>query len=478
MGGGITGLSAAWELLGAGAEVTVFEAGPRFGGRIVTEDVAGRPVDLGPDAFLARVPHALDLCRELGLAGELVHPAAEGASIWSRGRMRTLPKGLVLGAPTGAGDLAALVRAGLVSPAGAARAALDLVWPATRFGPDPSVGEVVAGRLGRAVHAGVVDPLVGGIHAGSSDHLSARAAAPQLADAARSRSLMLGLRRVRAAPPGGGHRAQASGARAGEPGQSGAGAVGTAGAGAAGGPAPLFASLAGGLGRLVDVLVGRLRAGGAELRTGVEVDGLPLDGFDAVILATPSPVTAALVDGASPDAARYLRAVDYASVALTVLVYPEAACGRPLGGTGFLVPAAEGRLLTACSFASAKWPHWAAAGDVVLRASAGRWGDERALALGDDELADRLHRELTAAVGLVAPPRLVRVVRWERAFPQYRPGHLDRVSRAEAALTRDLPAVTLAGAAYRGVGIAACVAQGRSAARRALAGAGSTAPDS
>jgi oxygen-dependent protoporphyrinogen oxidase len=176
------------------------------------------------------------------------------------------------------------------------------------------------------------------------------------------------------------------------------------------------------------------------------------------------------VQAGSPDAATELRAVDAASVALAVLVYPDSACSRPLSGTGFLVPATEGRLLTACSFASAKWPHWAAPGDVVLRASAGRWGDERALALPDDEVAARLHEELAAALGLVGPPHTTRVTRWERAFPQYRPGHLDRVARVEAALARDLPGVTVAGAAYRGVGIAACVAQGRDAARRALAG--------
>ncbi|MGH9178782.1 MAG: FAD-dependent oxidoreductase, partial [Acidimicrobiales bacterium] len=186
VGGGITGLAAAWEAAQAGSAVTLFEAGGRLGGRIRTEDVGGRPVDLGPDAFLARVPHALALCRELGLDGELVHPATEGAAIWAAGRLRPLPGGLVLGAPTGVADLVRLVRAGLLPPAAAARAGADLVRPATRWGPDPSVGEVVAARLGAAVHAATVDPLVGGIHAGPSQHLSALAAAPQLAEGARS----------------------------------------------------------------------------------------------------------------------------------------------------------------------------------------------------------------------------------------------------------------------------------------------------
>lgn len=443
VGGGITGLAAAWELLAGGAEVELFESSDRLGGCIVTEDVGGRPVDLGPDAFLARVPSALGLCHELGLGGELVHPAAEGAAVWARGQLRALPKGLVLGAPTGPGDLAALVRAGLLTPSAAARAALDLVRPASHWGDDPSVGDLVAGRLGRAVHSGVVDPLVGGIHAGTSDLLSARAAAPQIADGARARSLMRGLRGVRAAAQAGG---------------------------VAEGPAPLFASLRGGLGRLVERLEERLRAGGVTVTTGTKIARAPVDGFDATIVTTPAPVSAGLVAGASPDAASELWAVDYASVALVVLVYPSTAAGRPLPGTGFLMPAAGGRLLTACSFASSKWPHWAGPGDIVLRASAGRWGDERALALADDELCERLHREVAAAVGLVDDPRVTRVARWERAFPQYRPGHLARVARVEATLERDLPAVTIAGAAYRGVGIAACVAQGRAAARHVLAG--------
>lgn len=431
VGGGITGLAAAWEAVRAGATVTVFEASGRLGGMIRTGEVAGRPVDLGPDAFLARVPHALELCRELGLADELVHPAAEGASVWAGGRLRALPPGLVLGAPAGVGDLARLVRSGLLTPAGAGRAALDLVLPATRWPGDPTVGEVVGARLGRQVFARVVDPLVGGIHAGPSEGLSARAAAPQLAGAARSRSLMRGLRAARRADGGAGPA-----------------------------PAPLFASLRAGLGRLVERLEEELRRLGVVLHTGVTLDVVPVPGFDATVLTTPAPVSAALVAGASPAAAEELQGVHYASVALAALVYPTAALTRPLAGTGFLVDPAEGRLLTACSFASAKWPHWAGPGDVVLRASAGRWGDARAFSMDDSALSRHLHAELEQALGLAGGPRLARVTRWPDSFPQYGPGHLERVARAEEALARDLPGVTLAGAAYRGVGIAACIAQG------------------
>lgn len=441
VGGGITGLAAAWELVQAGAHVALYEAGPRLGGRILTADVAGRPVDLGPDAVLARVPHAVDLCRELGLGDELVHPAAEGASVWWGGRLRPLPPGLVMGAPQGARDLVGLARSGLLSPAGAARAALDVVRPATRWGPDPSVGEVVAGRLGPEVHRRLVDPLVGGIHAGPSALLSARSTASQLAGAAESRSLVLALRSAR--------RGRAPEGRTG----------------------PVFASLRGGLGRLVERLEERLRERGAELRPGTPAESVPVPGAAATVLAVPAAAAARLVAPRSPDAAADLAGVDCASVALAVLVYPAEAVPRPLEGTGFLVPAGEGRLVTACSFGSAKWPHWAAPGDVVLRVSAGRWGDERALDLDDDRLVSRLGDELGRMVGIAADPITAVVTRWERAFPQYRPGHADRVARVERALARDLPTVFPAGAAYRGVGIAACVAQGRAAARQALASA-------
>ncbi|HET7486447.1 MAG TPA: protoporphyrinogen oxidase [Acidimicrobiales bacterium] len=445
VGGGIAGLAAAWELLGAGADVTVLEAGDRLGGRIRTGDVAGRPVDLGPDALLARVPDALALCAELGLEDELVHPAAEGAAIWSGGRLRPLPPGLVLGAPAGAGELVALVRNGLVSPAGAARAALDLVRPATRWPTDPTVGEVVGGRLGPEVHVRVVDPLLAGIHAGPSALLSARSVAPQLAAAMTSRSLLLGLRARRsgAARPGAGKAA-------------------------------VFASLRGGLGRLVERLEQELRAGGATITLGAAVDRAPVEGFDATVVAAPAPAAAAMVEEVAPDAAASLRAVEYASVVLAVLVYPAAALPAPLAGSGFLVPATENRLLTACSFGSAKWPHWAGPNDLVLRVSAGRWGDDRALALGDDDLCAQLHDELVAALGLREPPRLSVVTRYPEALPQYRSGHLARVERAEAALAAGAPTVILTGAAYRGLGIAACISQGRSAARRAMTPGGQT----
>ena len=435
VGGGITGLAAAWELLGSGARVTLLEASGRLGGRIVTAEVGRRPVDLGPDAFLARVPEAVELCRQLGLQPELVSPAADQAFVWVRGRLRPLPAGVVLGAPT---DLVSLARSGVLSTGGLARAALDLVLPGSRDGDhDRSVGDLVTARFGRQVQENLVDPLLGGIHAGPSELLSVRATAPQLAvAAAENRSLVAGLRaQLRASPRR---------------------------------PGPMFHSLQGGLGRLVQRLEEELRAGGVAVELASPVQSLEEVEADATVVATPAAVAADLLAG-SPQAAAELRSIDHASVSLAVLVYPAAAFPRPPVGSGFLVPRRQGRLLTACSFASVKWPHWAEPGHVVLRASACRWGDQRALAMTDDELVGRLHADLVDALGLTDGPGHARVTRWADAFPQYRVGHLERVGRIEAAVARDLRRVAVAGPALLGVGIPACIAQGRRAARLVLA---------
>src|SRR4051794_18940567 len=193
VGGGITGLATAWFLREA-ADVTIFEAAGRVGGKIRTTDFGGRPVDEGADAFITRTPDGVDLARELGLGDDLVAPAAGHASLWARGRLRRLPPN-VLRVPT---DLVALARSGILAPPAVARAALDVVLPKRTWTGDRAVAAVIGDRLGRAAAIGLVDPLLGGIHAGHTDDLSIDAVAPQLASAAQKhRSLVLGLRASR-----------------------------------------------------------------------------------------------------------------------------------------------------------------------------------------------------------------------------------------------------------------------------------------
>ena len=448
VGGGIAGLAAAHELADEpGVRVLVCEAGEQLGGKICTEAVAGIDLDLGPDAFLARRPEAVTLCRELGLEDELVAPATTSASVWVGPRLRRLPAGVVLGVPTRLGPVA---RSRVLSPAGLARVALEPVLPGRALVGDAALGTVVRRRLGAEVHQRLVDPLVGGINAGATDRLSIEVCAPQLAAAARrSPSLVRGAREVTAA----------------------------AGAG------PVFLTVAGGLGRLVDALARRLDAAGVEVRTGEPVRALQPGGdgsylvagasgpivADAVVVALPAPAAGRLLAPHAPGAGATLTAIEHASVTLVALAYPSAAVPRRLDGSGFVVAAGQGRLMTACSWASSKWAHLSRPGQVLLRVSAGRAGDERASTLDDDAVVARLRLELGEALGITGPPAEVRVARWPGAFPQYAPGHLARMAAAEEELAGRLPGVTLAGALLAGVGLPACIGSGRAAARRALA---------
>lgn len=452
VGGGIAGLSAALALAEAGPapHVVVLEAEERLGGKVRTGDFAGVPAEEGPDAFLARVPDAVDLCRRLGMEADLVAPATGRALLWSRGALRPLPAGLVLGVPTRFGPLA---RSGILSPAGLARATLDLVLPASHQG-EPSVAQMISSRLGHEVHERLVSPLVGGINAGRSDRLGAAASVPQLwAAAAGSRSLVLGLRRAaRDRPPPSG---------------------------------PVFLTHPRGLSAIMDRLAGELASLGVELRTGCAATGLERSGGGwrlrteqggleaaGVVVATPAYGAADLLGPVAPEATALLRGIPYASVSLVTLAYPEAVFPRPLDASGYLVPEAEGRLTTACTWLTSKWGHLARPGQVLLRVSTGRFGDDRHLGMDDESLVRAAHGELVAAMGLRAGgPDRWRVVRWPRSFPQYGVGHLERMERLDGEVAR-LPGLALAGAAYRGIGIPACTAQGRRAAARVLQGLG------
>ncbi len=453
VGGGVTGLACALELVDCGVEVTVLEAASRLGGNIRTSAFAGLDVDEAADAFLARVPEGVALCQRLGLGAQLVSPSNAGAYVWARGRLRRLPAGLALGVP---GEILPVARSGILGMGGMARAAVEPLLPRRSTPPD-ALGPLVSARFGREVLERLVDPLIGGINAGDADRLSSIAVAPQVAGVAdRSRSLLLGLRADRRAHPA-------------DP------------------TAPVFFTLLGGMGGLIDALAGAL--GAADVPTTVELDA-PVESVeffesgavqvtigalaanrrridaDALVLACPAHASADLLAGAVPQVADTLRAIDYASVALVTFAFDDAAIGRPLDATGLLVPKLAQRTITAASWASTKWAHWRSPGQAIVRASAGRDGDDHALELTDDELVGEMLADLDRLMDLRGAPTEVRVSRWPRSFPQYRPGHLDANRRGGASRSRPTPRPSsLAGAAYRGLGIPACIRQGQAAAR-------------
>lgn len=464
VGGGIAGLVAAFELAERGAQVTVVEAGDRFGGKIATTRTGdGLVVDAGPESLLSAKPAVFELCERLGLTSRLIDARRDDQRtfVWSRGRLRPLPAGLVLGSPSRAGGL---LRAGLLSPAGAARMLFDLAVPPRSHGPDESIAAFFTRRLGRQAHERVVEPLLAGIHAGDATRLSLAATFPRFADMERQHGGLvrasLATRRTRRPSPG----------------------------------APTanrtpFVSFAGGMGELVEALVRVLSDRGADLVAGHRVAELTPDprgrGYrlaldppgtldvDAVILATPAFVTARLVRGLAPGAAEALESIPYASTATVSLAYRTAGLGQAPQGYGFVVPRAERRPLMALTLSSNKWPGRAPPGRFLVRGYVGGMGRDGVLAGDDDQLVSLVREELATLAGISATPVHAVVHRFPRGMPQYVIGHRDRVARLRAELT-PWPGLGVTGAAYGGVGIPDCIADATAAATGVLATLGTT----
>jgi len=444
LGAGITGLTTAWTLRRASPRlhVVLIEASDRLGGKLWTRHHDGLQVEAGADSFLAREPEALELCRALNIDDELIRPAVFGGLTWVDGGLRPFPQPSVMGIPAAP---SALLSAQALTPAGKARALADLVLPRTRIGTDTSVGAYVRARMGAEVLERLVDPVLGGTRAGDPDTMSLAAAVPAVDSVARSsRSLLLGLRRSRAVASDDG---------------------------------PLFLAPRSGMTRLIDALH---RAADADTRTGVRVrQVLRADEryvvrstagdieADHVVLALPSHEAARVLGGGA--AASRLAEIQHASVAVTTFVLPPNAMTPPRGSSGYLVPQREQNVVSAATWWSEKWPHTASADGIVIRCFVGRSGRHPALALTDDELLAATFRDLVAAVPATAQPRSGWVTRWDDALPQYEVGHAERVEAIEDALAAGYPRVHLAGAAYRGSGIAACIRSGTRAADTILA---------
>lgn len=468
VGGGITGLAAAYELTRAGVPVLLLEASGRLGGKVWTKHLDGFLVEAGPDSVISYRPAATELARELGLGGAIIGTTEpRKVFIRARGQMVPMPDGMGLVLPTRMGPF---VTTRLFSWPQKLRAGLDVVLPRSLDGRDVSIGTFLRHRLGPAMVDRLAEPLLGGIYGAPVDELSLLAVVPQLRDYERDhRSLLLAsLAQGRAAR-----------ARARE----------RAAAGAASGPRPsgsamgsMFVSLAGGLGSLVDALVEAIEsAPGAEIRTRTAVAGLERDGArtavrladgtrllpDAVVLAAPAPVSAALLADEVPAAAAAIRAIPHGTTGVVTLGYAADAFRRPPVGHGVLVAADEPLAIGAITFTSSKWAGRAPDGTVLVRA----FVPERSAALlagTDDAIVAAIEDDLRRVFGVKAAPLVRDVARWTDAMPRYTVGHLDRVAAAETALAAR-PEIALCGGAFHGVGVPECVARGRAAARRLVA---------
>ncbi len=444
VGGGITGLAAAYELAVRGVEFLLIESSDRLGGLIRTEKVDGFTIEAGPDSVLAQKPAAIQLFEELGLGPRIItSKVPRDAFVLSRGKLHALPSPSILGLPL---TWQGLFSYDLLPPLARVRLALEPLVPRGRSPQeDESVASFFSRRFGRATVPLVAAPLLGGIHAGRVDALSIRSVFPKLSEAERTRgSVLRAFRRA-------GVRPSSEGA---------------------------FRSLSSGMSELVTAIGRRLPPGSVRLASGAATLQKAEDGWRvatpqgevrarAVILAAPAFAAARLLAGIDPDASALCAGTTYASSVSMALAYRREHVAHPLAGSGFVVSRTDdASRVTACTWVSSKWEGRAPEGFVLLRAFAGGASDPGAVDISDAELTEMAIRELAPVLGLTGTPVLTRVFRWRDAGAQHNVGHMARVAQLEERLAR-YPGLIVAGSGFRSIGIPDCVADGRAAAAAA-----------
>ena len=440
VGGGISGLSAAYELQRRGLTARVLEASDRAGGVIATERFDGWVVDRGPDSLLVQKPAAVTLCRELGIADRLV-PTLTPRTAWvlREGELHPIAEGSFLGFPITFG---ALARSSLFSLAGKLRMACEVVVPRGGGEEDESIAAFVRRRFGQEAVEYLAEPLLAGIHAGDAEQLSMRALFPRLLEAERSAgSVIRSFRALHVKPS----------------------------------PQGAFVSLPGGLGELVERLVDALppgtvaygaRVGDVRRASTYVVDSTAgLLRARAVLLAVPSYVAASLLRGFDTTLAALCDAIPYASTATVALGYRRDQIAHPMRGSGFVVPRVERSPLLAGTWVTSKWPARAPDGHVLLRGFLGGGRDPHRLDRADGELIESAREELSALLGISGEPLFERLQRWTRRSPQFVVGHLQRVATIETRLA-SIPGLFVTGSGFRAIGIPDCIADGRAAAGR------------
>jgi protoporphyrinogen/coproporphyrinogen III oxidase len=469
VGGGITGLSAAWYLQQKASEAnqsltyTLLEAGDRWGGKVKTEIVndlgTEKPfvIEAGPDSFITQKPWAWQLARQLGLNEQLLPTNDEKRQtfILNKGEPVTMPEGLMLIVPT---SITPFLKSRLLSWRGKLRMGLDLFVPPRRDGQDESLGDFVRRRLGEEALNKLAEPLLSGIYNADVEEQSLLATFPRFRDLeVKHGSLIRGMLAAKQM------RQQAAANRQGENGRS--------------RPTPpsFFTSMRDGMASLTDELRTRL-TGDCHLDTTVtelvrEENGryrLTLNDSeqitaDSVILAIPAYAAADLLDELAPDAAGDLRAIRYVSTGTLSLAYRAEDVDHPLDGFGLVIPRHEARSLNAITWTSTKFNHRAPAGYVLLRVFFGGTRSPHMPELADETILTLARTELTDLMGIKATPLFHRLYRWFSATPQYDVGHLDRVAVIEATLPAGL---FVSGSPYRGIGLPDCVRQAQEVAEK------------
>jgi oxygen-dependent protoporphyrinogen oxidase len=448
VGGGISGLATAYYLAKGGTPSTLVESRPRLGGVIQTEQLDGCTLEAGPDSFLSVKPAALELIGDLGLSGDVIgsNDHLRVTFVRKNGRLVPLPDGLMMMVPT---RILPLVTTRLLSPGTKLRMGVELFRAPKPKASDESVADFVREHYGQEAVDYLAEPLLSGIYGGDPRALSVRAVLPRFVELAeRYGSLTRGVLAMRAQAPKGQPRA------------------------------PLFRTLKGGLGQMVDGVKAFIRDRATVVQARAETIERTAAGYrvrlpdgwidaDRVVVACEAHSGGPLLAPVDARLGALMGGVAYSSSMTVALGYDAADFPRLPEGFGFLVPKKERRRLVACTWVGTKFSHRVPEGKVLARCFLGGMDDAGVLSESDEAVTAAVVEELREIAGVTARPRFVRISRWPRSMAQYTVGHPARVGEMESRLAQ-LPGLYVAGNAYQGIGIPDCIRMGRAAAEKIL----------
>ncbi|MGD7045215.1 protoporphyrinogen oxidase [Jeotgalibacillus proteolyticus] len=453
IGGGITGLSAAYKLdkeskrRGLDLEITLIESSHRLGGKIHTVHKDGFVIEKGPDSFLERKKSMSRLIQDVGLADRLVPNSTGQAFILMNDKLHPMPGGAIMGIPT---QIKPFITTDLVSMTGKLRATADFILPRSKGDDDQALGTFFRRRLGNEIVENMIEPLLSGIYAGDIDQISLKSTFPQFYQLEQEhRSLIAGIKKTSPSPQvdHNGKKKKKS----------------------------MFLTLTSGLQSLVDTLEEKLTD--ALILKGVKIESIDHADSgryslkmnsgeyieaDSVVLAVPHLAAQSIFH--KKNLLSQFKDVPATSVATVAMAFPKNAVANMVDGTGFVVSRNSDYTITACTWTHNKWPHTVPEGKVLLRCYVGRAGDEAVVDLADDQIEAIVLNDLNKIMHLDAKPDWTIVTRWIDAMPQYTVGHRERLADIRNEMQHAFPGVYLAGGSYDGIGLPDCIDQGEKAA--------------